>query len=171
MYFWIINLILIIFAGRLAAVPGRRRYRPAVGVARPRPVREGNLASLFKWSRILSPPGRDEDPRSSSGHCRHPGQGDIRTSWAVVPRQRACKRLEDRVHGPDRRLGWRRRGSRLGSGEQRGVPHVVPPRLQGATTVGATLSGEFYFNFSILISLIILFIECWINKLLVLVLT
>ena len=48
---------------------------------------------------------------------------------------------------------------------------MVPPRLQGATTAGATLSGEFYFHFSILILLIILFMNCWINKLLVLVLT
>ena len=147
------------FSGRLTAVPGRGRYRPAVGVAGPRPVREGDLASLSKWSRVLPASGHDEGIGSSSGRCGHPDEGYIWSSWAVVPRQRACKRLEDRVHGPNRQLGWRRRRGWLESWEQRGVPDVVLPCLSGATTTGATLSGEFYFYFSILNSLIALFVN------------
>ena len=46
--FLIINYVLIIFSGCVAAVPGRGRHRVAVGVPGPRPVWEGDLASLSK---------------------------------------------------------------------------------------------------------------------------
>ena len=151
MHFWIINLILIIFAGRLAVVPGRGRYRPAVGVVGPRPVREGNLASLSKWSRIPSPPGRDEDSWSSSGHCGHPDSGDLWPSWVVLQREGTCQRLANRVHVPDRWLGRGRCRGRLRYREQCGVPYLVPPYLQGAVAARTTLPNELPFNFSILI--------------------
>ena len=141
--FLIINYILIIFWGRLAALSGQGGHRPAVGVTGPRPIREENLASLSKWSRIPSPSGRDEDSWSSSGHCWHPGEGNLRSSWAVLQRERACERLAHRVHSPDRQLGWRRHRGRLRGGEQRGIPYLVPPCLQGATAAQTTLPDEF----------------------------
>ena len=122
----IINYILIIFSGRLVAVPGWGGHRPAVGVTGPRPILEGNLASLSKWSRIPSPSGRDEDSWSSSGHRWHPGSGDLRPSWEVLQREGTCQRLANRVHGPDHRLGRGRRRGWLRGREQRGVPYLVP---------------------------------------------
>ena len=147
------------FAGRLAAVPGRGRYRPAVGVAGPRLVWEGNwlhclnevefllhrvvMRTLGLHQAIVDIPAREIYGRLGRSFW---GRGRAR-DW--------------RIECTAQIANWDEGGAEVGSKAESSAAYLMWYRRAYQERLQLGRPYPVSFNFSI--SLIILFMSCWIN--------